>query len=125
MSLVLIQGSMDDIGGVVVAWEALRLMKALGLTPRRTIRAVGWTNEGIQIDWLCCVVLCFLHTLFSTMMVLVVAVGRSCRCCCRCCCCLLTLFSLQRMDFVEAISMLKITPMRHTSSLLSLMAVSF
>lgn len=39
------QGAMDDAGGVVVAWEALRLMKALGLQPRRTVRVVGWTNE--------------------------------------------------------------------------------
>ena len=38
-------GAMDDAGGVVVAWEALRLMKKLGLRPRRTIRVVGWTNE--------------------------------------------------------------------------------
>lgn len=39
------QGAMDDAGGVVVAWEAIRLLKKLGLTPRRTIRVVGWTNE--------------------------------------------------------------------------------
>ena len=39
------QGAMDDGGGVVVAWEALKLLKKLGLTPRRTIRVVGWTNE--------------------------------------------------------------------------------
>ncbi len=39
------QGAMDDAGGVVVAWEALRVLKALGLQPRRTIRVVGWTNE--------------------------------------------------------------------------------
>jgi carboxypeptidase Q len=38
-------GAMDDAGGVVVAWEAIRLMKQLGLRPRRTIRVVGWTNE--------------------------------------------------------------------------------
>ena len=38
-------GAMDDIGGVVIAWEAVRLMKQLGLRPRRTIRVVGWTNE--------------------------------------------------------------------------------
>ena len=38
-------GAMDDGGGVVIAWEALRLMKELGLRPRRTIRVVGWTNE--------------------------------------------------------------------------------
>ena len=39
------QGAMDDAGGVVVAWEAIRLLKRLGLSPRRTIRVVGWTNE--------------------------------------------------------------------------------
>lgn len=39
------QGAMDDGGGVVAAWEVLRLLKRLGLTPRRTIRVVGWTNE--------------------------------------------------------------------------------
>jgi len=39
------QGAMDDAGGVVAAWEAVRVMKALGLRPRRTIRVVGWTNE--------------------------------------------------------------------------------
>ncbi len=38
-------GAMDDAGGVVIAWEAVRLLKQLGLTPRRTIRVVGWTNE--------------------------------------------------------------------------------
>ena len=39
------QGAMDDAGGVVAAWEAVRLMKELGLRPRRTVRVVGWTNE--------------------------------------------------------------------------------
>jgi len=38
-------GSTDDGGGCVVTWEALRLMKKLGLRPRRTIRVVLWTNE--------------------------------------------------------------------------------
>ncbi|HTM25778.1 MAG TPA: M20/M25/M40 family metallo-hydrolase [Vicinamibacterales bacterium] len=38
-------GSTDDGGGVVAAWEALRLMKKLDLRPRRTIRVVLWTNE--------------------------------------------------------------------------------
>lgn len=38
-------GAMDDAGGSVAAWEAVRLMKALGLRPRRTIRVVLWTNE--------------------------------------------------------------------------------
>jgi len=39
------QGAMDDAGGVIAAWEAVRLMKELGLRPRRTVRVVGWTNE--------------------------------------------------------------------------------
>jgi carboxypeptidase Q len=39
------QGAMDDGGGLVVAWEALNLLKRLGLKPKRTIRVVGWTNE--------------------------------------------------------------------------------
>jgi carboxypeptidase Q len=39
------QGAMDDAGGSVVAWEAVRLIKALGLRPRRTVRVVLWTNE--------------------------------------------------------------------------------
>jgi len=39
------RGAMDDGGGVVVAWEAVRLLKRLGLRPKRTIRVVGWTNE--------------------------------------------------------------------------------
>ena len=39
------QGAMDDGGGSVAAWEAVRLMKQLGLKPKRTIRVVLWTNE--------------------------------------------------------------------------------
>lgn len=39
------QGAMDDAGGCVAAWEALRILKELGLRPRRTIRVVLWTNE--------------------------------------------------------------------------------
>jgi carboxypeptidase Q len=39
------QGAMDDGGGSVAAWEALRLIKQLGLHPKRTIRVVLWTNE--------------------------------------------------------------------------------
>jgi carboxypeptidase Q len=38
-------GAMDDAGGCVAAWEAIRLMKTLGLRPRRTVRVVLWTNE--------------------------------------------------------------------------------
>jgi carboxypeptidase Q len=29
----------------VITWEALRLMKKLGIQPRRTVRLVLWTNE--------------------------------------------------------------------------------
>ncbi len=39
------QGAMDDGGGSVAAWEAVRLIQRLGLRPRRTIRVVLWTNE--------------------------------------------------------------------------------
>jgi carboxypeptidase Q len=39
------QGAMDDGGGAMSAWEAVRLMRALGLRPRRTVRVVLWTNE--------------------------------------------------------------------------------
>lgn len=44
------QGAVDDGGGSVAAWEAVRLLKELGLRPRRTIRVVLWTNEenGLQ-----------------------------------------------------------------------------
>ena len=38
-------GSTDDGGGCIVSWEALRLMKKLGLRPRRTVRVVLFTNE--------------------------------------------------------------------------------
>ena len=39
------QGAMDDAGGCVAAWEALRLIRELGIRPKRTIRVVLWTNE--------------------------------------------------------------------------------
>jgi hypothetical protein len=44
------QGAHDDGGGILAAWQAVTLMKQLGLRPRRTIRVVGWTNEenGVQ-----------------------------------------------------------------------------
>lgn len=38
-------GATDDGGGCVATWEALRLMKKLGLRPRRTVRVVLFTNE--------------------------------------------------------------------------------
>jgi carboxypeptidase Q len=39
------QGAQDDGGGVIVSWETVRLLKELGLRPRRTIRVVLFTNE--------------------------------------------------------------------------------
>ncbi len=39
------QGTMDDGGGSVAAWEAVNLLRRLNLRPRRTVRAVLWTNE--------------------------------------------------------------------------------
>jgi hypothetical protein len=39
------QGAMDDGGGCCQSIEALRLMKTLGLRPRRTVRAVMFMNE--------------------------------------------------------------------------------
>ena len=39
------QGVHDDLGGCVVTWEAVRLLAATGLRPRRTVRVVLWTNE--------------------------------------------------------------------------------
>jgi carboxypeptidase Q len=38
-------GAVDDGGGCIAAWEVLRLVKTLGLRPRRTLRAVLFTNE--------------------------------------------------------------------------------
>jgi carboxypeptidase Q len=38
-------GASDDGAGCVVTWEALRLMKKLGIRPRRTVRVVLFTNE--------------------------------------------------------------------------------
>jgi carboxypeptidase Q len=39
------QGAHDDGGGCIIAWETVRLLKELNLRPRRTIRAVLYTNE--------------------------------------------------------------------------------
>ena len=43
------QGAVDDGGGCVAAWEALRLIKELGVRPKRTIRVVLWTAEEIGL----------------------------------------------------------------------------
>jgi carboxypeptidase Q len=42
-------GAMDDAGGCLAAWEALRLLKRSGIRPKRTIRVVLWTNEEIGL----------------------------------------------------------------------------
>ena len=39
------QGAQDDGGGVVISLEAMRLIRQLGLRPRRTLRCVAWVNE--------------------------------------------------------------------------------
>ncbi|XP_062935707.1 carboxypeptidase Q isoform X2 [Cynocephalus volans] len=39
------QGAMDDGGGAFISWEALSLIKDLGLQPKRTLRLVLWTAE--------------------------------------------------------------------------------
>ena len=38
-------GASDDGGGCIATWEAVRMMKKLGLQPRRTVRVVLFTNE--------------------------------------------------------------------------------
>ena len=39
------QGAQDDAGGCLAAWHAVKLIKELGIEPRRTLRIVMWTNE--------------------------------------------------------------------------------
>jgi carboxypeptidase Q len=39
------RGAQDDGGGCVISMEALRIIRQLGLRPRRTLRCVLWTNE--------------------------------------------------------------------------------
>ncbi|XP_002741376.1 carboxypeptidase Q-like [Saccoglossus kowalevskii] len=39
------QGAMDDGGGAFISWQALSLMRQLGLRPKRTLQMVMWTGE--------------------------------------------------------------------------------
>ena len=39
------QGAMDDGGGAFISWQALSIIKGLGLIPKRTLRLVMWTDE--------------------------------------------------------------------------------
>ncbi len=38
-------GAQDDASGCIACWQAVMLVKQLGLTPRRTLRVCLWTNE--------------------------------------------------------------------------------
>ncbi|XP_062565484.1 carboxypeptidase Q-like [Armigeres subalbatus] len=38
-------GAMDDAAGVMISWKALTYLKAMGLRPRRTLRALLFTGE--------------------------------------------------------------------------------
>jgi carboxypeptidase Q len=39
------QGAMDDGGGCLATWQALKIISKLNLKPKRTLRLVLWTNE--------------------------------------------------------------------------------
>ncbi|MCX7604973.1 MAG: M20/M25/M40 family metallo-hydrolase [Bryobacteraceae bacterium] len=39
------QGAQDDASGCVATWQAVQVVKSLGLRPRRTLRVCLWTNE--------------------------------------------------------------------------------
>ncbi|XP_050069757.1 carboxypeptidase Q-like [Anopheles maculipalpis] len=43
-------GASDDAGGVFVSWKAITFLKAMGLRPRRTIRAIYWTAEEQYLE---------------------------------------------------------------------------
>jgi len=43
------QGALDDGGGAFVSWQALKLLRTLGLRPKRTIRVIFWTCEGMVV----------------------------------------------------------------------------
>ena len=43
-------GAADNAAGVAVSMEAVRILKALGVKPRRTIRVVLWSAE--EKGWL-------------------------------------------------------------------------
>lgn len=48
-SLHLGTGATDNASGVASVLEAMRILKALGVTPRRTIRAALWSSEEVGL----------------------------------------------------------------------------
>ena len=43
------QGAMDDGGGAFISWQALSIIRQLGLKPKRTMRMVLWTGEEVGL----------------------------------------------------------------------------
>lgn len=43
------QGAMDDGGGAFISWQALSVIRQLGLKPKRTMRMVLWTGEEVGL----------------------------------------------------------------------------
>ena len=39
------RGAMDDGGGAFISWQALSIIRQMGLKPKRTMRLVMWTDE--------------------------------------------------------------------------------
>jgi len=49
-------GATDNGAGSVVMMEAIRILKTIGIKPKRTIRIALWSGEGRRltgITWLC------------------------------------------------------------------------
>ncbi|KYM96205.1 PREDICTED: carboxypeptidase Q-like [Cyphomyrmex costatus] len=42
-------GALDDGGGIFISWNALKLLKRLGIQARRTIRMIMWTAEELGL----------------------------------------------------------------------------
>ncbi|XP_032667284.1 carboxypeptidase Q-like isoform X2 [Odontomachus brunneus] len=43
------QGALDDGGGIFISWNAIKLLKQLGLRARRTMRMIMWTSEELGL----------------------------------------------------------------------------
>lgn len=42
-------GANDDGGGVMVCLEALKVLKKIGVKPKRTIRFIAWSGEEMGL----------------------------------------------------------------------------